>query len=136
MQKPLLQVFIGLCLLISTNLTMADIRQGLWEIEIQVRAEGMPMPMPPYKLSQCMSKSNPVPKMQNQGNCKITKQRVEGNKASWEMNCATQQGKIVGDGSITFKDDSMSGRSSMRMDMVGQSVLMQTTFSGKRVGDC
>jgi hypothetical protein len=114
-------------------------RDGNWEITMEMDMPGMPMKMPPVKTVQCITPQQAndpnlaLPKS-NQGkndSCKVTDQKIVGNKVSWAIACGGQA-PMSGNGEITYAGDSYDGW----MKMKTASGEMTMKYTGKRLGDC
>jgi hypothetical protein len=115
---------------------------GLYDIAMQMEMKGMPMQMPPMKFQQCLTaKDIDEGKAYTSGDnkdCKITSFKQNGNKVSYEFNCAVEGGRrMVGQSSGTSHasgyDIAMNGRFIPAME--GMSEFSQK-LSAKRIGAC
>jgi hypothetical protein len=52
------------------------------------------------------------------------------------MACAAPGGQMQGEGDYRSTGDTVEGTMTMALDASGVSMKMDTTYSGKRVGDC
>jgi len=127
-------------------------RDGQWEVKIEMSSPDMPMQMPATTQTVCVSKedandpSKAIPGAQGRGrgvtdSCKVTDQKVEGNKMTFTMKCdPPQQGTATGE--FTYSGDSYEGLIKMNMTMParggngGQTMNMNMKYTGKRIGDC
>ncbi len=122
-------------------------RDGRWEVTMEMMMPNMPGMLPPTKNIQCITKeeaadpnralpSGPQRAGGPPPDCKMTDQKVLGNKITWSMQC---NGPMAanGTGEITYAGDSYTGQ--MVTNMVGrggQPMGMTIKYSGKRLGDC
>jgi hypothetical protein len=117
----------------------SPIREGKWEITMEMDMPGMPMKMPPMTITQCITKeeaedpSKLVPKNpQDKGSdCKMSDYKMTGSTISWTMKCETPE-PMTGKGEITFSGDTYEGS----MTMSTQRGDMAMKYKGKRLGDC
>jgi hypothetical protein len=137
--KPLLMALLVVTTVaVSPALAQTPMRDGQWEVTMQMEMPGMPMQMPAMKSMQCVTKEqlkdpgNALPKGPDSKDCKVSDYKAEGSKVSWKMACTGAQ-KMSGSGEIAFKGDSYDGAMTMTMDPQGE---MKMKLSGKRVGDC
>jgi hypothetical protein len=137
--KPLLMtLLVVLTVAASPAVAQNSMREGQWEVTMQMEMPGMPMQMPPMKNMQCVTKEqlkdpgNALPKGPDSKDCKVSDYKNEGNKVTWKMACTGSQ-KMTGSGELVFNGDSYDGAITMTMDPQGQ---MKMKLSGKRVGDC
>ncbi len=114
-------------------------RPGSWEITMQMDMPGMPMKLPPQKVVQCVTKKQledpaaTVPGAPGGGKnpCKVTDQKIDGNKITWNMTCSEPQ-PMTGSGEILVDGDNYTGTMKMNMEQ-GQ---MTMKYNAKRLGDC
>ena len=110
-----------------------NMKEGLWEITVQMEMPGMPMKMPPQTTRVCLTKKDNVPQEKEKPqDCKMVKHNVKGDTVNWTMECIDRGSKIVSDGSITYKGDSMSGI----INVKAPDMQITQKMSGKWVGNC
>ncbi|MBI5665463.1 MAG: DUF3617 family protein, partial [Nitrospirae bacterium] len=98
-----------------------DMKDGLWEITTKMEMPGMPMEMPPFKYTQCLTSKDNVPQDKSQDkehnrDCKIKNTEVSGNTVTWEVLCISEGKPVKSIGQITYKGDSFDGESKTEMD--------------------
>jgi hypothetical protein len=116
-----------------------NVREGQWDTTIKVEMPGMPMDVPPFTTSSCITKKDLVPKAQQPGqDCKTLKQEVKGDTVEWTVQCKDASGMTMdGAGSAVYKGDTYSGEMTLTMSGAGHpSIQMKYTLNGKRTGDC
>jgi len=108
-------------------------KEGMWEITMRMEVPGMPVQMSPQTYTQCLTQKEAVPQSEEPNqNCKIVKQDIKGDTVSWRVECKTNEGTTVSDGSITYKGDTMEGIITMTQgDMKATQRL-----SGRWIGKC
>jgi hypothetical protein len=114
-------------------------RDGNWQVTMEMEMPGMPQRMPPMTMTQCVTKedaADPAKALpQGRGgppnNCKVTDQKIDGNKVTWSMKCAPPE-EMSGTGEFVYGADSYTGV--MKMNRQGQTMTMK--YSAKRLGDC
>ncbi len=114
-------------------------REGRWEITMQMQMPDMPMAMPPMKMTQCITAEDlkdpgralPKGPPGEAPPCEIANYKVEGNKVTWKIACKGAEA-MSGEGELTSSADAYEGR--MRLSLEGKELTMK--LSGKRVGDC
>ena len=111
---------------------------GRWEITMQTSMPGMPMELPPQKVTQCVTKkqledpNGAVPGAPGgQNPCKVTNHKVDGNKVTWNMSCSQPQA-MTGTGEIVVNGDTYTGT----MKMTSDTGVMTMKYNAKRLGDC
>lgn len=131
----------GLCLgLAAPLLAQTTVREGNWEIRMQMDMPGMPIKMPETVLTQCITPEQakaptsmlPGPSGKpGDSSCKVTDQKMSGSTISWKMACSAPQ-QMTGDGTITVTGDTLTGTT----NVTTQQGTMALKYSGKRLGDC
>lgn len=115
-----------------------DMQEGLWEITTVITMPGMPMQMPPVKITQCISQEDMIPQTQQPDQpdqqCEISNMTTSGNTVTYDMICSSQGNTMKAQSSITYAKDQMQG--SMTATMEPSNMTMTYTLTGKRIGDC
>ncbi|MEJ5377804.1 MAG: DUF3617 family protein [bacterium] len=125
--------FLSLVFMAAEALAGPDVKEGLWEYTVETQIPGMAMKMGPQKHTYCLTKDNLVPQASEPGSkCKTVSQKVKGDTVTWKVECQTDQGKAVMDGTITYKGDTFNGVS--KFSQAGMQ--MEQKLSGKRLGPC
>jgi hypothetical protein len=132
---------VALCLFGPSGRAFAQIplRDGNWEVTVQVQVPGMPMKMPDIKDVRCLTRDQlkdpslamPSASPDSNNDCKVSDYKATGTKATWTMACTVPM-PISGSGEITYAGDTYSG--SMTLATGGGDATMK--FTGKRLGDC
>lgn len=119
-----------------TGLALASLvhAQGpdeLWNMTTRMEMAGMQMPASSHQV--CTKKGEQrAEDLQQDKNCKVTEQKVVGNKMTWKIVC-TGKDAMSGTGEMTRTADSMDGRMRMK-DKDGDE--MTVIYTGKRAGGC
>ena len=119
-----------------------NMQEGNWETTMEMKIEGMPVPMPPIvsKVQQCITKKDLVPKTANkEQKCDIKSQKVLGNKVSWNMVCEDKNGTMESQGEITYAGNSYQGvvkTKTTTRDRPGKPMTSSMKMMGKRLGPC
>lgn len=115
-------ILIAAALLVPCVLFAGPIKAGKWEVTMEMEMPGMPMKMPPTTFTHCITKEQAEKPEAPQGgphghkgesDCKVVDYKLEGNTASYKMNCEKQ--KMTGDVTMTFKGDSYEVVTHMKM---------------------
>ncbi|MBP2686299.1 MAG: lipoprotein [Deltaproteobacteria bacterium] len=111
-----------------------DMKEGDWEIssETSMTMEGMSMPSMANKSTYCLTREDPVPKSEQDKDCRIVKQKVVGNTVSWRMECK----KGEGEGEISYHGTTYNGFLKMKMVEDGHAMNMNVKLAGKYLGPC
>ena len=122
-------------------------RDGRWEVTTEIQMPNMPPGMmPPSTRIQCVTKADaadpqkalPAPPQRQGGpgqTCKMTDQKIVGNKVSWAMACDGPMA-MSGTGEMTYATDSYVGNITMNGARGGMPMSMTIKVNGKRLGDC
>lgn len=118
-------------------------RDGKWEVTTEMEMPGMPMKMPPFVHTQCITKEEAndpqkaVPKGRggrgaDDPNCKVSDYKVSGNKVTYSVKCEGDQPMTM-KGEMVYGDDTYT--STQTMDMAGRGTMTMKS-TAKRLGDC
>ncbi len=108
-----------------------EMKDGLWEITTKTEMPGMPMEMPPFKFTQCLTSKDSVPQDKGE-DCKIKNTDVKGNTVTWEVDCISDGKPVKSIGKVTYKGDSFDGET--KTEMEGMNMVQK--MSGRRIGNC
>ncbi len=133
-------LLLGVSLAASAGPAMKD---GMWEISMQSKMEGMPMQPPPQTFRHCysardVSDTRKMVEQQNSrdGKCVLTDFKESGNTVNYSMKCDTPEGQTFATGTSTHQGDSYTSNMKIRMKMQGRDMEMTQIQNGKRVGAC
>ncbi len=115
MKKPAWKALIAVlaCYVLQAPSALADpkIKEGTWEMTVAM--QGLPIPIPPQKVTFCVDKKNYVPKNEQQEkDCKFVWNTV-GNTVHWTMKCSDSG--TEGKSQVTYNWDRMDGKQEIRM---------------------
>jgi hypothetical protein len=115
-------------------------REGKWEVTMNMNIAGMPFSMPAVTHTQCITKKDlednkkTLPSAGKNEDCEVKNYKINGNTVSWETVC---KDGTKGSGEITYKGDSYSGTMKMEtIDKKGQKSKIDYKIKGVRKGDC
>jgi uncharacterized protein DUF3617 len=121
-------------------LGLADpaMQEGNWEVTMKMEMVGMPFPMPPMTVNQCVTKKDLVPDVsQRDQNCIVNDQKVTGDTLTWRMHCKGAQGSMDGEGRIKYSGDTYEGEMQANMtDKSGKAMAIKYAMHGKHTGAC
>lgn len=107
----------------------SPMREGLWEVTMQMQMPGMSMPA--MKSTQCVTKEqlkSPEKALPSASpGCSMSDYKADGAKVTWKMACKD----MAGTGEMMVKGDSYEGR----MNVTSPHAMVMT-IAGKRVGNC
>lgn len=134
MKTSLAAVLLCLCSVVTAS-AQNPMREGRWEVTIQMSMPNMPMQMPATKNVQCVTRDQlkdpaaSLPSGPDRTNsCKVEDYKTEGSRVSWKVACPSMSGT----GEMTFKGDTYDGL----MKMTTERGEMTMKMTGKRLGDC
>jgi hypothetical protein len=115
-------------------------REGRWEVTVQMEMAAAAMKLPPMTTTQCVTKEqveNPASGIPTgpgnaQNDCKVSDYTFTADKVSWSMACSTPQA-MTGTGALTFTGSNAYTGVVMLTTPQGA---MTMQMSGKRLGDC
>lgn len=114
--------------------TPVDMQEGLWEVTTRVEIPGIQVAIPPVTMTQCITQEDLIPPSeQPNSECKVTNHQIKGNTVTWSMVCLGEEGKIQGDGQITYHGDRFEGTVKMSLP---EGMTMTNHMSGHRIGVC
>lgn len=107
-----------------------DLKEGKWRMTMEMNMPGVPNPMQPMTVTECITKENMVPgQTSGQSGCQMVNTRTSGDTVYWEQTCP---GSGTSKGQITYQFDSFEGQ--VTMDVQGRT--MKTIMKGKWIGSC
>jgi len=142
MIKKLIVLFAAICFSLLAVSCQSEpkvnIKEGQWKITTDVKMKGMPMQMPPFTHTQCITQNDLVPKTsqpnQPDQDTKITNLKVNGNTVSYDISSASPGGQMVGHSTVTYEGDKMKG--TMTATVQPGNMEMTYDMKGTRIGDC
>ena len=127
--KSIRIAIVACSLVVSVVTAQGPMREGRWEVSVQMQMPGMSMPA--MKSAQCVTTEqlkDPAKALPSAApGCTMSDYKADGNKVTWKMACK----EMAGTGEITFKGDTYEG-----LMNVTSPHEMAMKMSGKRVGDC
>jgi len=116
-----------------------SIDPGNWEMTSTITMTMMPQPQT-TTVMECIKEPELNPEdfnMDEDNPCNISEVAIDGDTASWSINCPTEGGAVMeGKWEFTSAGDSISGSGTMSMDYAGQEMGFEMSWAGKRIGDC
>lgn len=120
----------------------APYRAGLWEITSVSNNSLMPQPIT-AKIKRCVTERdaqnacglNQLTGGRNR-DCQIVDMQINSNTATWGMRCDSPHFTAQGNGQSTFTADAYHGSFNMSASMQGTPMKLNTTFNGRRLGNC
>ncbi len=110
-----------------------NMKEGLWEITMQMDIPVMPMKMPPQTYTHCLTKKDMVPQKEEPNQeCKIIKHDVKGDTVTWVIECKTPEGTAVSNGRVTYRGTNFEGV--IKVKHAGMEITQQ--IKGRWIGQC
>jgi hypothetical protein len=112
-----------------------NMKEGLWEITVQMEMPGMPMEMPSHKFNQCITRDKAVPEdpAEKDKDCKMDYKNVTKDTVVWKVVCKDREGGLTGEGSITYKGDTFTGETKVK-ESGGMEITQK--MKGRWIGPC
>jgi len=144
MKARLPSIGLGLLLCAGTSVMAGPaMKEGMWEISMQSKMEGMPMQPPPQTFKHCyeardVADTRRMIEQRNSrdGKCVLTDFKESGNTVNYSMKCDSPQGQSFATGTSTHNGDSYTSNMKIRMKMQGREMEMTQVQNGKRIGAC
>ncbi|BBL69434.1 DUF3617 domain-containing protein [Methylogaea oryzae] len=136
MKRPILAALLACAA--NAQAAGPNMRPGLWEITSQTEMPGLPMAMPAMTMQHCFTAADvaqgekSVQPDAGDANCKVSGYSLQGNTATWTLQCDNMRGQ----GRMTYSGDSYSGSTELQMQSDGETQTMKQTMNARRVGDC
>ena len=112
-----------------------NMREGLWEISVNMKMPEVPMQLPTQIHTQCMTRKELIPQkgaVQNCSGCKILETKIKGDTVYWIEECNAPDGTVRAEGKITYSGESLKGK----VKITQGNMTMWQDISGKWVGKC
>jgi hypothetical protein len=115
----------------------AAMRPGMWETTMSGEMTGgQPVVSRACVSQKQIDESRGLPKMDGEGmRCEQLDVKASGNSVTWRLRC-TGEVPVEGTGQMTSTGESYSGRIDLTARVQGQTMRMNQTITGRRVGDC
>lgn len=115
-----------------------NFKEGEWEIEVKQTVSGMPIANPPTIYRQCLTHDNPIPTLYLQArSCDLIDSKERRNSVKYKLNCFTDNGSIINEGKVQYRNRKISGRSKTDLGKVtGRDTVLGYSFKGHRIGEC
>lgn len=115
------------------------VEPGLWEMTSTMTMPMMPQPRV-TTVTECMEKSElSTDEFHDQGmdpECTFESAQVEGNTMTWSFDCPMEGGTSHGEWEATSSGDTVTGKGMITASFQGQTMEMNMSWEGKRIGDC
>ena len=126
----------AICLFTSAMSMATSFTPGMWEFEVRYTMGGMPTNVPKQSFRQCMQ--TPVPTVFLQArSCNTMSLKQRGRTVHYKLNCFTENGTLINQGSVRFAQGRARGSSRSELgDAVGRNSVMGYMFSARYLGAC
>ena len=116
---------------------------GLWQIDAQTQAVGLPLALAPMAIEHCLTAedardpSRLLGRLSSPGatGCTYTDSAYTGSNFHFAMTCSGIFG-IKASGDVAFTPTTLTGAIASTATINGQAVEMHSTLSAHRLGDC
>lgn len=115
------------------------VEPGLWEMTSTMNMPMLPQPRV-NTVTECMEKSEiSVDDMGGEEMdpaCNFETSQVDGNTMKWSVDCPMEGGSSHGEWEAVSGGDTVTGNGVLTVSMPGQTMEMQMSWEGKRIGEC
>lgn len=115
------------------------VEPGLWEMTSTMNMPMLPQPRV-NTVTECMEKSEiSVDDMGGEEmdpECNFETSQVDGNTMKWSVDCPMEGGSSRGEWEAVSGGDTVTGNGVLTVSMPGQTMEMQMSWEGKRIGEC
>ena len=135
MKRSIFFAILALALAVSALAAEHPQKPGQWEMTMQMDMPGMPVKLPPFKHTMCITAEDLKDPQKSvpsdpKSKCTISDYKIDGNKVTWTMECPKQ--KMKGEGEATYTADSFTATTHLTME----DREMTVKYSGKWKGEC
>ncbi len=135
----LIQVVL-LALAMDAHAKGITVEPGLWEMTSTMSMPMLPQPQT-HSMTECFEKGEISMEDVGTGdmdpNCTFATAQVSGATLSWSFDCPVEGGGTShGEWQATSHGDRVEGNGKITMEMQGQTMEMNMSWQGKRIGDC
>lgn len=115
------------------------VEPGLWEMTSTVIMPMLPQPRV-NTVTECMEKSefsmDDIGEGEMDPRCTFEVDEVDGSTLKWSVDCPVEGGTSHGEWEAVSAGDTVTGNGVLTVSFQGQSMEMQMSWEGKRIGDC
>ena len=121
---------------VAADAPVSPQKPGKWSVKMQVEMPGMPFKMPAVNFDVCVTEEDlkdpqkSVPQ-DAKSSCKVSDYAVDGNKATWTVDCPKE--KMKGTAEATYTDTSFTATTKMQ---TADDAEMTMKYSGTWKGEC
>jgi len=117
-----------------------NLMEGYWDTYVTIRVQGGILPVPAIKSSKCITLQDPLPNSSNKSgmSCRVFDKIIAGNDVSWRLECADDNGRMEGQGKITYAGQTFEGGMDVSVQEIGgdRHLKMRYVMRGERVHAC
>jgi hypothetical protein len=113
-------------------------KAGNWEFVTAKKTSGKDKGRP-FTIKKCLTKQDPDPVKQlvERENCKMKSPSMDDDTLRWKAECDFgETGTASGDGEFTVSGATAKGKMKTILVWEGKEIPLETTWTGKRLGDC
>lgn len=137
MRNPAIAIALGSFLIASVALADAlPVKPGLWESTVTTTN---PMTGTQTQVNtECLKdeKWDPKSMLEDTEGCEIAESTLNGNTLSFTMTCNVQGAKGTMKGNYSTQGDSGVGNMTINMSFGGQSMVIESSYTSRRLEDC
>jgi len=136
------KILIPIVMLTAAPLALAEglpVEPGLWEMTSTISMPMLPQPRV-NTMTECFEKSEFSMDDMNTDdmdpNCTFEMDQLDGNTMKWSVDCPVEGGTSHGEWEAISAGETMTGSGVMTISMQGQTMKMDMSWEGRRIGDC
>lgn len=115
-----------------------DLREGRWDFAFSYQMVGMEQFFLPYATSQCVSREDPLPRLDRGHQCDPSLHSHRGHQVTWLVDCSSEWEIVRGMGRVSYDDDRARGNVYVQILDPGNDSPQTMIFSviGRYAGPC
>ena len=112
------------------------IKPGMWETTMTTSSSMTGTTT--RSISECRveEKFDPTAMVENAKGCDLVENELSGNTLTYTMNCDVEGGEGILRGVYEINGDQGQGRMDMELSFGGQTMVIENSFTARRLGDC
>ena len=112
------------------------IKPGMWETTMTTSSSMTGTTT--RSISECRAeeKFDPTSMVENAKGCELVENELSGNTLTYTMNCDVDGGQGIMRGMYEIDGDQGHGRMDMEFSFGGQTMVIENSFTARRLGDC
>lgn len=127
---------LSLLSVVPALLSASEFTPGEWEFEVSYTVSGMPAGVSKQTYRECMQQPVPTVFLQARS-CDYLETGQRGRTVHYKVNCFTENGTLLNEGSVRYSDGKARGSSRSDLgDVAGRNSVLRYRFTGRYLGAC